>query len=143
MRIPSLRAMIILACAALVVIAGACHVCASFLNLLPSDIFSGSRAQVQPVGNTQYNFFSTVLGILPASDRATKQEMSGLLGIMNSYDDSRISLPSNSSDSNWMNNLITFGTPMDASNSAAMASYDRLIKRFANQSNIFAPYTYA
>jgi hypothetical protein len=138
MRISSLRAVLILACAALVVTAGACQACALFLNLLPADIFSGSRAQqIQPAGNGQNNFFSMAMGMIPASDGTSRQQMSGLLGIKKSYDNSDLELPSTSSGDNWMGNLMSSGTSVDLSNNTARSSYDQFIKRFANQSNIF------
>ncbi len=138
MRISSLRALFIFACAALVVTAGAWQTCASFLNLIPADIFSGSRAQVQPTGNTQHNFFSMALGMIPASDETAKEQVSGLLSIKKSYDNSYLELPSTSSGDNWMGNLMSFGTSINGSDSVAKSSYDQFITRFANQSNIFA-----
>ncbi len=138
MRISSLRALLILACVTLVATAVACQACAAFLNLLPADIFSGSKAQVQPAGNTQYNFFSMAMGMIPASDEDAKEQVSGLLSIKKSYDNSDLELPSTSSGTNWMSHLITFGESVDGSNTVAKSSYDQFIKRFANQSNIFA-----
>lgn len=138
MRISCIRAVLILACAALVVTAGAWQACASFLNLLPADIFSGSRAQqVQPASSSHYNFFSMALGMIPAGDQAAKQQVNGLLNMRNNYGDNNLQLPSTSSRTSWMGNLISSGLSTDISNSAAKSSYDQLIKRFENQSNIF------
>ncbi len=137
MRTSSLRAVLMLACAALVVIAGACQARASFLNLLPSDILSGSRAQVRQADNTQNDFFSIAIGMIPASDEVAKQQLVGLLGIKKSYDSTNVPLPQASSRKSWMSPLMKIGTPGDTLNTAAMSSYGQLIKRFNNQSNIF------
>jgi hypothetical protein len=138
MRISSIRAMLILACAALVVTAGACQACAAFLNLLPDNIFAGSGAQqVQPAGISHNNFFSMAIGMIPASDETSREQMSGMLGIKNSYDSTNIRLPLFASNESWMTGFMTLGTPVDISNSAARASYGQLIKSFDNQSDIF------
>jgi hypothetical protein len=138
MRISSLRALLILACVTLIATAVACQACAAFLNIFPADMFSGSKAQAQPAGNTHNNFFSMAMGMIPASDESAKEQVSGLLSIKKSYDSSDMELPSTSSGADWMSHLMTFGASVDGSNTVAKSSYDQFIKSFANQSNIFA-----
>ncbi len=136
MRISSLRALLILAFAALVVSAGACQACALFLDLLPASVFNTSRAQqIQPA--CQQNFFSMALNMIPASDETSKQQVSSMLGLKKQIDSSVLELPSTSSGNSWMSDMVSFGASKDLSDNTAKSSYEQFLKRFSNQSNIF------
>ncbi len=137
MRNLSLGALVIFVCAVLAVTATAGHACASFWDLLPDNLFGNSKVQALPESDTGHNFFAAAMGMIPVSDQSTKYQMSGLLGMKLNLDSTSIPLPETNSGSSWMSGLMTFGGPADISNSTAMSSYDRMIKRFENQSNIF------
>ncbi len=138
MKKPGLRAVLILACVALVAASGTCHAGATFLNIFPSDIFKVDRAQAEPAGNNHNNFFSMALGMVPASDETSKQQVSGLLSMKNSYDSSSVGLPSRPFRASWMSPLVSSGVSTDNSKSAAGAAYSQFIKRFNNQSSIYS-----
>ena len=139
MRTKYPRAMVILACAVLVTAIGAYPASAASLGIsFPSSLFDFSRVQnAHPASQSTTNFFSVLSTSAPAGGLGVTQKAIGFLGLNNDLDLHTLQLPSHSSDSSWMSGIVSGGVSVNGDNNPARDSYDKLITRFGNQSNIF------
>ncbi len=121
-------------CAAFVLTAGTLQAGAFISDLLfPSSAFDISNTHhldAQSLGNN--NFFSTAISQIPGVDETSVKPFSSGTSIQDVN-----SLPLPSIGSNWMDNAIEPAMNDPATQNVAMNSYQSILARTPNASNIF------
>lgn len=148
MRIRSNRAVLVLLCTALVLGMGTWEAGASLSDLLfPASILDSNAHQDPPGSNNERLSFSTMLGMIPAGNETTGVQMGGPYSLKNSYGGNtggqtayRTKL--STAPTSWMDSVVAPVVSGTSTDNVAMSSYNRLIGRFPNQSNIFEPYSF-
>jgi len=134
MRVSSLWAALALACIIIVAAAGASIARAGFTSMFTFTLPEHTHAQATPLKSG--NFVWQALDMASQYGGTTDPGLIEALAIKKNFSTGSISAPALSSDSNWMNTVLTPG--IDQSKNPAMSSYDSFLKRYMNGTgNIF------
>ncbi len=128
MRISSLWAALALACIIIVAAAGASFARADFTSMFTFTLPGHTQAQAPPLKSG--DFVWRALDMASQYGGTSDAGLSEAMAARNNFTLGWMSTPSLSTNSNWMNTVLTPG--VDTSKNPAMSSYDSFLNRYMN-----------